>query len=200
METSELIPIIEALLLVSGEPLSFARLAKIIAAKEDAVREAARVLSEKYADDPERGIMLVTNHDQMKLATKPGHAAHIEALTKSALQENLSRAALEVLSIIAYRSPITRAEVDAIRGVNCSFTLRNLLLRDLIEREGNPDDARGYIYRPSFRFLETLGIKSVEALPDFAALSQDERLKVILEEGSAERDESGSSVPNPSIP
>jgi segregation and condensation protein B len=120
------------------------------------------------------------------MATKPENAAHVEAFTKSALTESLSKAALEVLAIIAYRAPVTRAEIDAIRGVNCSFTLRNLLLRGLIEREGNPDDSRGYIYRPAFRFLEVLGLSKTSELPDFEALSQDERLTMILEQEAEE--------------
>lgn len=182
METSALLPILESLLLISGEPLSYARLAKIAGVEESQVREAAALLVEKYTKDAQRGIMVIANNNQLLLATKPENAKYIEALTKSALQENLSKAGLEVLSIIAYRSPITKAEIEAIRGVNCSFTVRNLLLRDLIEREGNPQDSRGYIYRPSFRFLETLGIGSVADLPDYATLSQDERLKMILEE------------------
>lgn len=197
METSALLPILESLLLISGEPLSYARLAKIVGVEESKVREAATALVEKYTKDVERGIMIIANNNQLLLATKPENAPYIEALTKSALQENLSRAGLEVLAIIAYRSPITKAEIEAIRGVNCSFTLRNLLLRDLIEREGNPLDSRGHIYRPSFRFLETLGVGSVEDLPDYTTLSQDERLKMILEEKSEE--EITSEVMSPSI-
>jgi segregation and condensation protein B len=131
-------------------------------------------------------LALLFENSQVVMATKPEHAAYIEALTKSTLAESLSKAALEVLSIIAYRSPVTRSEVDAIRGVNCSFTLRNLLLRGLIEREGNPDDSRGYIYRPAFRFLEVLGLSKAADLPDFEALSQDERLTMILEEEAEE--------------
>ena len=126
--------------------------------------------------------MLIENQKEVQIATKPENAHFVESLTKSALQESLSKAALEVLSIIAYRSPITRSEIDAIRGVNCSYTLRNLLLRDLISREGNPGDSRGYVYRPTLRFLQVLGIETVEKLPDYETLSQDERLKMILEQ------------------
>lgn len=190
LEISTLLPILESLLLISGEPLSYARLAKIVGVEENQVREAANLLTESYAKSTERGIMIIENNNQLLLATKPEYAEYIEALTKSTLQENLSKAGLEVLSIIAYRSPITKAEIEAIRGVNCSFTVRNLLLRDLIEREGNPEDSRGHIYRPSFRFLETLGIRSVADLPEYAVLSQDERLKMILEEETS----SGESI------
>lgn len=177
---------IESLLFMSGEPLSFSRLSKTLDIPADEVRDLVKALSKKYSEDKESGLMLIENHKDVLMATKPENITFVESLTKSALQETMSKAALEVLSIIAYRSPITRAEIDAIRGVNCSFTLRNLLLRDLISREGNPDDSRGYIYRPTLKFLQVLGIETVEKLPDYETLSQDERLKLILEEGVAE--------------
>ncbi len=171
---------LEALLFVSGEALSFARLAKILGISEDEVRTLGKELALYYQGAQERGLMIIMNDQELLLATKPEHQALVEALTKSELQENLSKAALEVLAIVAYRAPISRAEIDAIRGVNCSFTLRNLLLRDLISREGNPSDSRGYLYRPTLRFLETLGLGHISELPDFETLSQDERLKLIL--------------------
>lgn len=176
---------LESLLFVSGEPLSFARLAKTLEVSEDDIAAYVQTLSEKYTQDAERGLMLIVKERKVEVATKPENASCIESLTKSALQENLSKTALEVLSIIAYRSPITRLEIESIRGVNCSFTLRNLLLRDLIERQGNPEDARGYVYLPTFRLLESLGLKHTSELPDYEALSQDERLKMILEDEPA---------------
>lgn len=172
---------LESLLFLSGEPITFARLAKALGRDEASVRKDAAALAEKHAADPASGLMLVSNDASVRLATKPENAAAVEALTKSALTETLSKAALEVLSIIAYRAPIRRSEIEAIRGVNCSFTLRNLLLRGLIDREGNPSDARGYVYAPSLRFLETLGLPDIASLPDYASLSQDERLTVVLE-------------------
>lgn len=206
METSHILSVLESLLFVSGEPLSFNRLAKALHVEEVAIREAAQVLAKKYTDDKERGLMVILHHNQVRIATKPENIEFVEELTKSALQESLSKAALEVLSIIAYRAPVSRAEIDAIRGVNCSFTLRNLLLRDLIEREGNPQDARGYIYRPSFRFLEALGLGKVEELPDFTTLSQDERLTTLLEketeegEGEVSQPATETSEPTPEEP
>lgn len=176
---------LESLLFVSGEPLSFARLAKALKVTEEDIASHAEALSEKYSHDAQSGLMLVVKDRKAMLATKPEHAASVEALTKSSLQENLSKAALEVLAIVAYRSPITRAEIEAIRGVNCSFTLRNLLLRDLIERQGNPLDARGYVYFPTFKLLQSLGLKGTKDLPDYATLSRDERLKMILENDAA---------------
>jgi segregation and condensation protein B len=182
----------ESLLFVSGEPLSFTRLGKTLSLSEKEVSELVEKLAQKYQEDAERGLMLIRDNRTVLLATKPTNASFVEALTKSALQETMSKAALEVLSIIAYRAPIARADIDAIRGVNCSFTLRNLLLRDLISREGNPSDSRGYLYRPTLRFLQVLGVEKVSELPDYETLSQDERLRMILEQedGEALKEES----------
>ena len=180
MATPALLSSLEALLFVSGEALTCTRLAKILSVSEDEIRSAGKELALRYQGEAERGLMIIATHEALLLATKPEHAPLVEALTKSELQENLSKAALEVLAIVAYRAPISRAEIDAIRGVNCSFTLRNLLLRDLISREGNPSDSRGYLYRPTVQFLETLGLGHISELPDFETLSQDERLKLIL--------------------
>lgn len=171
----------ESLLFISGEALTFARLAKILGISEAKVMAHVQELSEKYMRDEESGLLLMTKDNKVMLATKPDNAEYVEALTKSSLQENLSKAGLEVLAIVAYKAPITRSEIETIRGVNCSFTLRNLLLRDLVERRGNPEDARGYVYFPTFRFLQSLGIESLEALPDYQTLAKDERLKIILD-------------------
>lgn len=188
---------LESLLFVSGEPLSFGRLAKALERSEDEVAASVQALSEKYAGDTERGLLLVIKDRRVMLVTKPENHPFVEALTKSSLQENLSKPALEVLSIIAYRSPITRAEIESIRGVNCSFTLRNLLLRDLIERQGNPEDARGYVYLPTFGFLQSIGLRNAGELPDYEALSKDERLKMILEDDISEKAEQEPPVSQP---
>lgn len=182
----QLIATLEAILFISGEPLALSRIAKVLNVSEDVAEQTLSALAERYEKDTTSGLIIIKNDREARIATKPKQATAIEDLTKSTLQEHLSKAALEVLAIIAYRTPITRTEIDAIRGVNCSFTLRNLLLRGLIEREGNPEDARGYRYRPSFRFLETLGIRTAHELPDFKTLSKDERLTMLFNEPSAE--------------
>ncbi|OGI21541.1 MAG: SMC-Scp complex subunit ScpB [Candidatus Moranbacteria bacterium RIFCSPHIGHO2_01_FULL_55_24] len=181
MPTPQDIAALEAILFVSGEPLPIRKIAKILEIDEPNIRAAAAALRERYENDPSSGLQLIENGDAVRLTTKAGNQNAVEAITKSSLQEHLSKAALEVLAIIAYRAPISRAEIETIRGVNCSFTLRNLLLRELVEREGNPNDLRGYLYSPSFKFLESLGLGKREDLPDFETLSQDERLTVLMD-------------------
>lgn len=172
---------LEAVLFLNGEAIHFDRLATILTLSIDEVRSSVQALSDKYAQDNERGLFLIVHHEQVKLATKPRHAALIESYIKSSLQENLSKPALEVLAIIAYRAPLTRNEIESIRGVNCTFTLRNLLMRGLIERQGNMESARGYVYSLTFSFLESLGLKNIEELPEYVALSQDARLEIAHE-------------------
>jgi len=127
-----------------------------------------------------RGFALLQKEDEVQLATNSENATYVDDLVKSEIQENLSKAALEVLSIIAYRGPITRLEVEAIRGVNCTFTLRSLLMRGLLERIENPKDNRGYLYKVSFEFLKKLGLDSINKLPDYETLSKDERIDSII--------------------
>ncbi len=176
-----LFSVLESLLFISGESLSFVRLSKIIGHSEEEIELALNELSEKYLQDETSGLKIVLHNRQALLTTKAENMEKVEFLTKSSMQESLSKAGLEVLSIIAYRAPISKSAIEAIRGVNCNFTLRNLLLRDLIERQENPTDAREYVYSPTFRFLQSLGLENIQSLPDYAVLSVDERLKMFDE-------------------
>lgn len=180
MESSSLSKL-EALLFISGEPVAVSRLAELLKIAESDVRAAITELRDRYAANADAGLMLIEQGGKVEMATKKELTTLIEAFTKSTLQDTLSKAALEVLAIIAYRNPIARSEIEAIRGVNCSYTLRALLIRGLIERQGNPEDARGYIYRPTFQFLEHLGLSQIEDLPDYALLSTDERMHIVTE-------------------
>lgn len=182
---SERLSQLEALLFMSGEPLAYARIESLLGIHRSELEQAIHALKERYTQEASSGLMIIFHREQVELATKKEHLHLIENFTKSFLQESLSKAALEVLAIIAYRAPIARSSIEAIRGVNCSFTLRNLLLRGLIEREENPDDAREYVYHPSFALLEKLGLTSKEELPDFEQLSRDERLQSLLSEPSS---------------
>ncbi len=174
--SSQQVAQLEALLYVSGEALEKKKIEELLDVSAEELASVIAVLHERYQDS-HSGLMLIEHGSVLEIATKPDHATVIEKFTKSFLQENLSKAALEVLAIIAYRGPITRAAIESIRGVNCSFTLRNLLIRGLITREENPEDNREYVYTASLSLLEKLGIASQNELPDFSTLSQDVRLQ-----------------------
>ncbi len=181
MSSQPILPRLEALLFVSGEPLALARLRELLSLSEAELKAALSELAKRYVDDSHSGLMLIEHDGHAELATKPAAAPDIEVFTKSFLQENLSKPALEVLAIIAYRGPVNRSTIEAIRGVNCSFTLRNLLIRGLIDRTENPADAREYVYSVSFALLEKLGLGRQSDLPNFDTLSRDARLEQAAE-------------------
>ena len=124
---------IESILFLSGEAVKISRMVKITGATKAEVENALMLLREKYVGE-KSGIVILRKEDEAQMATSPENAQILEQLVKSEIQENLSRAGLEVLAIVAYRGPINRLEIEAIRGVNCSFTLRSLMMRGLLER------------------------------------------------------------------
>ena len=156
---------IESILFLHGEPIAVARLAKATSAKAAEVKFALEELRGEYQ---ERGIVLVQNGDDWQFATNPTQKSAVEQFITADLSEELTRAALDTLTVIAYQGPLTRARIEYIRGVNSSFTLRNLLLRGLVEREENPSDRRSFLYRVSHTFLNHLGAASVKDLPRYA--------------------------------
>lgn len=166
---------VESLLFLHGEPLSRERLAKALSLPGEDVDAGLDMLSERYAA-PESGLTLIRKGKDVELATRAENAPEVEAMLVEDREESLGKATMETLAVVAYRAPVTRASIDAIRGVNSSFSLRNLLLRGLIERRPNPLDAREYEYVPSFRLFELLGVASSEELPEYAELSRDARL------------------------
>ncbi|HWQ60138.1 MAG TPA: SMC-Scp complex subunit ScpB [Candidatus Fimivivens sp.] len=168
---------IESLLFLHGEPISLERLAKALSVAADSIDEGLAMLSEKYAA-PESGLALIRKGNDVELVTRPENASEVESMLVDDREETLGKATMETLAVVAYRAPVTRSSIDAIRGVNSSFSLRNLQLRGLIERRPNPLDAREYEYVPSFRLFELLGIGSSEELPEYAELSRDARLPV----------------------
>ncbi|NTW27147.1 MAG: SMC-Scp complex subunit ScpB [Candidatus Moranbacteria bacterium] len=180
MEKDKLISAIESVLFVSGEPIKKVKIANVTDETLEDVELALAELSKKYADC-QSGLALLSKGEEVQLVSRAENAEFVEGLVKGELQDSLSNAAMEVVSIIAYRGPISKTEIEAIRGVNCAYTLRNLSLRGLIERNDNPKDSRGYVYAISFDFLKKLGIDNVKNLPEYGILSVDERINSIIE-------------------
>jgi len=156
----------EAVLFYYGAPVTVAKLAKLLDCTPKECRETLEALGGKYASDAARGLTLLVNGDEVTLATKPALKGMLESLMKEEFQESLTPAALETLSLVAYLGPVVRSSVDYIRGVNSSFTLRNLLLRGLIERVSAAKGG-GYEYSASMEFLKHMGLTRVENLPDY---------------------------------
>ena len=166
IEKNNLIAKLEALLFIYGEPIDAKKLAKILGIKEGEAENGLSLLSEELART-ERGLTLVQDKNRFQLVTKPEFAKLLEEITKQEFTEALTPAALETLSIISYAGPVSRADVEYIRGVNSSFTIRALLMRGLIEREVDPKRGNAYLYSTSFELLRHLGFSKNEDLPDY---------------------------------
>ena len=159
---------IEAILFWKGEPMSRKKLAEILKVGQTELNEGIEKLKENLSG---RGIVLIEKENDLMLGTMPELSKLIEDLQKVELNKDLSKASLETLSIILYKNGANRAEIDYIRGVNSSFTLRALSIRGLVEKTTDPKDSRRYIYKPSFELLSFMGVKSVEELPDYSEVN-----------------------------
>ena len=180
---------IEAILFWKGEPMSRKKLREILFSSAGAsdgqggfgqkeINEAIEKLKKNLTG---RGIVLLEKparpdgrsggENEIMFGTAPELSKLIEDLQKEELNKELSKASLETLSIILYKNGVSRAEIDYIRGVNSSFTLRALSVRGLIEKSTDTKDSRRYIYKPSFETLSFMGIKSVEELPDYGEVN-----------------------------
>lgn len=162
---------IESILFVHGEPISVSHIAKIVGAPKKDAESALRELQAEYR---ERGIVLIENGEEWQFVTSPSTKAVVEKFFSGELPEELSRASLEVLAIIVYKGPISRAKIEFIRGVNSDFTLRNLLIRGLVAREENAEDRRSYLYRISTDLLKFLGLGNIREFPHFEELRRQE--------------------------
>jgi segregation and condensation protein B len=155
---------IEAVLFWKGEPISVKKLAQIFSKTEEEIFTALKNLETNLSG---RGVGLIFKEDEVALSTSKDVSDLIEKLTKEELVKDLGRAGLETLSIIIYQGPITRAEIDYIRGVQSTFILRNLMIRGLVEKIPNPKDQRSFLYKPTFELLSFLGINKIEDMPEF---------------------------------
>lgn len=155
---------IEAILFWKSEPVSQAELATILHVPAGEVDAAIGTLRERLSN---RGVQLLEKDGALLLGTHPEVGSIIETLTKEELNRDLGKAGLETLTIVLYKGPITRAELDYIRGVNSGFILRNLAVRGLVEKIPNPNDNRSFLYQPSFELFQHLGVTRKEDLPDY---------------------------------
>lgn len=166
---------IEAILFWKGEPLSRKKLSGILNVEPDEINAGVEKLKENLKD---RGVILIEKNDEIMLGTTPELSKLIEDLQKEELNKELSKASLETLSIVLYKNGVSRAEIDYIRGVNSSFTLRALSVRGLIEKTVDPKDSRRYIYKPSFELLSFMGLKSIEELPEYTEIGNSINIAV----------------------
>lgn len=161
---------LEAILFWKAEPVSLKKLAQLVDVDMAAVKAALSALENSLKG---RGITLVQTEDEVTLGTAKELSPLIEQLTKDELSRDLGKAGLETLSIILYQGPISRANIDYIRGVNSQFVVRSLLIRGLIERVDNPEDSRSFLYKPTLELLSHLGVSKISDLPEFEQVRND---------------------------
>jgi segregation and condensation protein B len=178
MDYSTLKSVLEGLLFVSGEEgLSVKAMAEVVEMDPDVVSDVLQDLRQDLIRDG-RGIRISETAGGFRLTSVPEHAPYLEKLAASPVRSQLSQAALETLSIIAYRQPITRIEIEEIRGVKADRAIQTLLARDLIEEVGRAEAlGRPILYGTTKTFLDCFGLSSLEQLPDPNALDEDEDMK-----------------------
>ncbi|MFA5888828.1 MAG: SMC-Scp complex subunit ScpB [Candidatus Paceibacterota bacterium] len=181
---NNLIQKIEAILFYIAEPVRIDFLAKIL---EISTEETKQTLNELKRNLDNRGVRLVMHSDEVTLVTAPEYSAIIEKMVKEEREGDLGRAGIETLSIIAYKGPISKKEVEYIRGVNSQYALRTLLLRGLIERKNNETDTRIMSYTVTSDALRFLGLGQVSDLPEYEETRK--QLEVVEEKEEVELEE-----------
>lgn len=181
---------IESLLFIANKPLTTGKLSEIVKKDKKDVEEALHELMSKY-NESKQGITLMRDGSKYELVSSPDNAGIVREYLKDEQTGELTKPSLETLTIIAYRAPVTKGELEMIRGVNCSLILRNLLIKGLIEGEENSKDKLTY-YRITFDFMRFLGINDVKELPDYEKLNSDINLESLLSESEPEQAEDKS--------
>jgi len=168
---------IQALLFTKPEPLTIEDIATALGSSTSDTEQGLEQLSHNLANS---GLRLVRKENVVQLVTAPEYSDMLERVLKEELEKDLGKAGLETLTTILYGTPISRAQIDYIRGVNSTYTLRHLLVRGLIEKTPNPRDKRSYLYKPTLDVLRYLGLSKVEELPEYATVQNE--LKRFFEE------------------
>ena len=169
---------LESLLLVATKPLTVRRCVELTKASSDDVEAAFAELEKKYAS-AESGMHLMRHNGTAQLVTAPEVSAVVTEYLKEVQAGELTRAALETLTIIAYRGPISKIQLDTIRGVNCALIVRNLLIKGLIEAKSHKDRAQ-VSYQVTADFIRHLGVTTVAELPDYERLHSDALMDQLL--------------------
>ena len=165
---------VEAILFVSGEPVKQARIAAALGVEVSDIDETADRMKDKYSFE-RRGIRIVKLDDSLQLCSSPEYADYIRYALETRKPSQLSQPALEVLSIIAYFQPVTRAYVEQIRGVDSSYTVGLLLDRNLVESCGRlAVPGRPLLYRTTHVFLRSFGLESLSDLPELPHIEHEE--------------------------
>lgn len=176
---------IEGILFAAGEPVKTAKLAAVLEIETAAVEEAVRILKYEY-DTQERGLMIIDIDEGYQICSRPEYYNYIQIILGEQRRQALSNAAMEALAIIAYKQPVTRGQVEYIRGVNSDSAVNRLVERGLIEECGHLDaPGRPILYRTTQNFLRCFGLSTPKDLPelDLSKLSPEyEQISLQMDE------------------
>lgn len=179
-----LISQVESILFVASKPLTVKKIIKAVGVSGKEVSEALAALAAKY-NQPDSGVVILQNNNEWQMVSNPENRDMAEKFLKAEVSGELTRPQLETLTVISYCGPITKPELEQIRGVNCSLILRNLMLRDLVKES---EDHQNLLptYEVTMKYLRHLNIKNVKELPDYETLHNHDYVIKILEQKSAE--------------
>ena len=180
---------IEGILFASGEPVKASKLAAVLEVDIEEIKEAVRILSYSY-DTELRGIKIIEIDGGYQLCSRPDYYSYIQEIIGEQRRQALSNAAMEALAIVAYKQPVTRGQVEYIRGVNSDGAINRLIERDLIEEVGRLDaPGRPILYGTTVNFLRCFGLKTPQDLPEFdlsEIAKEYEQYELTLEEKTAD--------------
>ena len=172
---------LEAVLFAAGDAVTIERLSAALGAAPAEVLDAAAALENRY-DFENRGIMLLRIEDKLQLASRPMYGQYVRRVIESRRPPALSPASLEVLSIIAYRQPVTRAFIDQLRGVDSSNTVNSLAEKGLIEEAGRLDaPGKPMLFRTTEQFLRSFSLESIEELPALPELEENKQMELNMD-------------------
>jgi segregation and condensation protein B len=178
IDDAELRGAIEAILLVVDEPVGEMTLAQVLEQPTDRVAATLTGLAAAYEAEG-RGFELRRAAGGWRLYTRPAYARYVERFVLDGQQLRLTQAALETLAVVAYKQPVTRSRISAIRGVNCDGVIRTLVSRGLVEECGTEPDSGAFLYRTTTLFLEKLGLDSADELPPLAPFLPDDLNEIV---------------------
>lgn len=182
MNDTELLATLEAVLFAVGEPIELGRLSQGMQVSQEIIENALHILKDKY-DSAESGLCLLKLDDKYQLCTKKVFADSIRRVIEIKKNAPLSQAAFEVLAIIAYNQPVTKAFIEQIRGVDCSAVITNLCQKSLIEEKGRLDlPGRPLIYGTTPEFLRCFNLTSLDDLPSLPEKEKNDEKEEIIQE------------------
>ena len=165
MDIPELAHVIEAILFVAGEPVNVREIQRALEVTEDETRQAIDALESDYSYH-RRGITLKRFGQHIQLSTRAEYAPYVERLLQPIQKQSLSQSALETLAVVAYKQPVTRLEIEAVRGVKCDYSVQSLVNKGLIEEVGRKEAlGRPILYGTTDKFLSHFGLSSLDQLP-----------------------------------